>query len=78
MEDGQKKNTSNSSKVFLGSNLGLRIYGKNWKKIEQLLHTRTGTQIRSHAQKFFLKSKMSLPNESNDISQGSCDFQEEP
>ena len=37
--------------------LGLRIYGKNWKKIEQLVSTRSGSQIRSHAQKFFLKSK---------------------
>lgn len=62
MEDGQKKNILNSLKVFLDPNSGLRIYGKNWKKIEQLVQTRTGTQIRSHAQKFFLKSKMNLPN----------------
>ena len=32
---------------------GLKIHGKNWKKIENFIGTRTGTQIRSHAQKFF-------------------------
>lgn len=32
---------------------GLKIYGKNWKKVESFIGTRTGTQIRSHAQKFF-------------------------
>ena len=36
---------------------GLRIHGKNWKKIEELVVTRTGSQIRSHGQKFFLKAK---------------------
>jgi hypothetical protein len=29
------------------------MYGKNWKKVESYIGTRTGTQIRSHAQKFF-------------------------
>ena len=29
------------------------MYGKNWKKVENYIGTRTGTQIRSHAQKFF-------------------------
>lgn len=45
-------------KFLLGkilSYIGLELYGKNWKKIEELLVTRTGSQIRSHAQKFFLK-----------------------
>ena len=32
---------------------GLKMYGKNWKKVEGYIGTRTGTQIRSHAQKFF-------------------------
>ena len=36
-------------------NSGLELFGKNWKKIEDLVETRTGSQIRSHAQKFFLK-----------------------
>lgn len=28
-------------------------YGKDWKKVEELVRTRTGAQVRSHAQKFF-------------------------
>jgi len=33
----------------------IKVYGKNWKKVEESVGTRTGAQIRSHAQKFFLK-----------------------
>ena len=36
---------------------GLDKYGVNWKKICPLIKTRTPDQIRSHAQKFFLKLK---------------------
>ena len=32
-------------------------YGVNWKKISASMHTRNGTQIRAHAQKFFKKLK---------------------
>ena len=35
---------------------GLQKYGKNWKKISQLVKTRSLTQIRTHAQKFFKKT----------------------
>ncbi|CAD8107696.1 unnamed protein product [Paramecium sonneborni] len=31
----------------------LSIHGKNWKKVEEYVNTRSGAQIRSHAQKFF-------------------------
>ena len=31
------------------------MYGKGWKKIAQLIKTRTVVQIRTHAQKYFLK-----------------------
>jgi SHAQKYF class myb-like DNA-binding protein len=35
--------------------LGLMQYGKNWKKVEEIVATRSGSQVRSHAQKFFNK-----------------------
>jgi SHAQKYF class myb-like DNA-binding protein len=34
---------------------GLRNYGKEWKKIAELIQTRTVVQIRTHAQKYFQK-----------------------
>lgn len=33
----------------------LKMYGKEWQKVQQHVHTRTSTQARSHAQKFFGK-----------------------
>ena len=33
----------------------LMTFGKNWKMIEEVVQTRTTAQVRSHAQKFFLK-----------------------
>lgn len=35
----------------------LKKYGRNWRKVEDYVGTRSGTQIRSHAQKYFLKHK---------------------
>ena len=37
---------------------GLKVYGKNWKKIQKLIGTRSITQARSHAQKFLMKLKI--------------------
>lgn len=35
----------------------LTRFGKNWKKVEAYVGTRAGEQIRSHAQKYFMKLK---------------------
>ena len=48
---------------YSSTHSGLRVHGKNWKKIEQLIETRNGSQIRSHAQKFFLKMQQSATGE---------------
>lgn len=34
---------------------GLRVHGRDWKKIGLMIPTRTVTQIRTHAQKHFVK-----------------------
>lgn len=34
---------------------GIMSYGKDWKKVEEVVGTRSGSQVRSHAQKFFNK-----------------------
>lgn len=41
----------------------LKNFGKNWKKVEDYVATRTSTQARSHAQKFFaniIKQNMTM------------------
>jgi SHAQKYF class myb-like DNA-binding protein len=47
---------------------GLKKFGKNWKKVEEHVGTRTGAQIRSHAQKFFNKLQKEVKlGEENDL-----------
>ena len=46
--------TSQEHKQFLE---GLNSYGDNWKKINDIIQTRSPNQIISHAQKFYLKFK---------------------
>lgn len=41
---------------------GLELHGKGWKKIASLIKTRTVVQIRTHAQKYFLKLQKSRQN----------------
>lgn len=33
----------------------LKLYGKEWRRVQQHVGTRSSTQARSHAQKFFVK-----------------------
>lgn len=34
---------------------GIMEHGKDWKVVENVVKSRTGSQVRSHAQKFFIK-----------------------
>jgi SHAQKYF class myb-like DNA-binding protein len=36
------------------------MYGNEWKRVQQYISTRSSTQARSHAQKFFLRLKKSI------------------
>jgi len=46
------------------------MFGKDWKKVEEYVRTRTGSQIRSHAQKVFAKEEnQQNQNDYNSISQ---------
>jgi hypothetical protein len=47
-------------------------YGKDWKKVEQHVNTRSGSQVRSHAQKFFNK----LQKDGKNQEKGQLDFSE--
>lgn len=40
--------------------LAISMFGKDWKKVEQHIGTRSGAQIRSHAQKFFNRVEKEL------------------
>ena len=42
----------NEQELFIEA---LRLHGKNWKKVQAHIGSRTTTQVRSHAQKYFAK-----------------------
>jgi SHAQKYF class myb-like DNA-binding protein len=74
--------TKIEQKLFLEA---LQKYGKNWEKVHQHVGTRTTTQVRSHAQKYFQKTGKTgnTENESSeyakiDISQGSIKIEPKP
>ena len=48
---------------------GILEYGNEWKKVQKIIKTRSSTQARSHAQKFFLRIKKNLcsKNQNNEI-----------
>lgn len=52
--------TSEEHKKFIEA---LKKYGKQWKKVEEYIQTRSGAQIRSHAQKYFLKIQKEYPDQ---------------
>ena len=41
---------------------GILEFGNEWKKVQQIIKTRSSTQARSHAQKFFLRVKKIIKN----------------
>lgn len=45
---------------------GILKYGNDWKKVQELIQTRSSTQARSHAQKFFLKIKKHIKINDNE------------
>ena len=52
--------TNEEHKKFIEA---LKKYGKQWKKVEEYIQTRSGAQIRSHAQKYFLKIQKEYPDQ---------------
>ena len=62
-----ENNTNSNAKVFRSGRWsdaehkkfieGILKYGNEWKKVQNIIKTRSSTQARSHAQKFFLRLK---------------------
>ena len=50
---------------------GILEYGNEWKKVQNLIGTRSSTQARSHAQKFFLRIKKALQSENDETKDNS-------
>lgn len=44
---------------------GLMLYGNEWKNVQNHIGTRSATQARSHAQKFFIKLRKGLSDETD-------------
>lgn len=61
-------------KILL-TDIGLRKHGNNWKILESSIPTRNGTQIRSHAQKFFsrIRNELGVDDPLSYVKKNSCD-----
>lgn len=63
-EESKKQTKYNSGRWTQEEHLkfidGILEYGNEWKKVQSLIKTRSSTQARSHAQKFFLRIKKNL------------------
>ncbi|KAJ1434009.1 Homeodomain-like protein, partial [Ochromonadaceae sp. CCMP2298] len=44
--------TNHEHEMFVAA---LQVHGKKWKKVASMIKTRTAVQIRTHAQKYFIK-----------------------
>jgi SHAQKYF class myb-like DNA-binding protein len=65
--------TAEEHRLFLE---GVMLYGKEWKKMQPLIKTRSLVQIRTHAQKVFKKigqKKSSSESEEADADDGAAD-----
>ena len=62
--------TKAEHKLFLEA---LGLYGKDWKKVQKYVGTRTTTQARSHAQKYFGKLERE-GKKSNDSKDGELSY----
>lgn len=64
-EDGGTGNTNASLKVAFILIIALKLHGRDWQLVEKHVGTRTGIQVRSHAQKYFMKENSRNPNKQN-------------
>ena len=53
--DGTMRNIINFWLVSISDIVGVMKFGRDWKRMEKLIPSRKGCQIRSHAQKYFMK-----------------------
>ena len=58
--------TEKEHKLFLE---GIMLYQNEWKNVQNHIGTRSATQARSHAQKFFIKMRKELPKQCSSLNE---------